>query len=111
VLTVFLGNAEDKNISARDALWIKPILLPSLSLLSPTQLPALASALQELVHAGGFADLLKAESSVPHLNMLHIIFSGLQIRKVFKAGGLRRKKKPPLQKMLTWLKMRMTFKN
>lgn len=111
VLTVFLGNAEDKDTSARDALWIKPVFLPSLSLLSPPQLPALASAEQDLVHTGGFGDLLKAELSAPYLNMLHTIFLGLEMWKVFRAGGLRRKKKPSLQKMLTWLKMITCFKN
>lgn len=79
VLTVVFGNAEDKNTSTRDALWIKPIFLSSLSLLSPLQLPALASAVQELVHAGGFADLPNAESSAPYLITLHTIFLGLGI--------------------------------
>lgn len=79
VLKVFLGNAKDKNTSAGDALWIKPIFLPSLSPLSPLQLPALAWAQQELVHTGGFAELPKAESNAPHLNKLHTIFLGLEI--------------------------------
>lgn len=78
ILTVFLGNAEDKNTSAQDALSIKPIFLPPLSLLSPAPLPALASALQP-VQAGGFADLPKAELSAAHLNTLHIVFLGSEI--------------------------------
>lgn len=60
------GNVEDKDKSACDALWIKPIILSALLLLSPPQLPALASAQQELVHTGGFADLPKAELSTPY---------------------------------------------
>lgn len=78
VLAEFLGIAEDKSTRARDALWVKPIFLPSLSLLSPPQLPSLASAVQELVHAGGFADLPKAELRAPYLNTLHTIFLGLE---------------------------------
>ena len=93
VLTVFLGNAEGKDTNARDALQIKPISLPSLSLLSPPQLPALALAQQELVHTGGFADLPKAELSAAYLNTLHIIFLGVEIQNVFRAGSFREEEK------------------
>lgn len=103
VLTVFLGNAEDKDTNARDALQIKPIFLPSLSLLSPPQLPALASAQHELVHTGAIADLPKTQSSAPYLNSFTSFSWAWKRKRSSGKGVLRRTKKPPLQQTLTWL--------